>query len=451
MLSADVGTRFDFCEHPPATIAGFVYHDRDNNGHRQTGEEGIAGVFVELRDHQGTLVARSVTGSRGAYEFRGVVAGNYTLSESQPNGWLDGSDSPGLILGRPTGVAEENGDRISNIDVGWGDEGTEFNFGELLAGRLAGRVHADVQIIDCRFEPSRGDRALSGVTIELLAATGQVVARTQTDASGQYAFAGLGPGQYELRQLQPADYFDGAARPGSHGGEARVPNRITGIDIGSGQQLTSYNFCEITPVTLSGFVFQDGPAVELEADEQLPERIRDVRDGQLSSDDRPLAGVVVELRNGINGLPAPSSQALAGIYPPGPLRLQTDANGFYQFAGLRPGTYAVYEIQPDGYVDGVDTPGTAAGIAFNPGETQNESALQQLQVPPKNDAIVRISLPPGQSARDNNFSEVRVTQRPPLIVPPPIDPAPCRHPRDPPRPANQTCGSSILNCSTISS
>ena len=39
----------------------------------------------------------------------------------------------------------------------------------------------------------------------------------------------------------------------------------------------------------------------------------------------------------------------------------TDANGFYEFTGLRPGSYTTSETQPAGYLDGKDTAGTAGG------------------------------------------------------------------------------------------
>ena len=43
----------------------------------------------------------------------------------------------------------------------------------------------------------------------------------------------------------------------------------------------------------------------------------------------------------------------------------TDGNGFYQFANLSPGTYAVYETQPAGYWDGLESLGSHGGIVGN--------------------------------------------------------------------------------------
>lgn len=43
------------------------------------------------------------------------------------------------------------------------------------------------------------------------------------------------------------------------------------------------------------------------------------------------------------------------------LNASTDSNGDYLFANLGAGTYTVEEIQPDGFIDGIDTQGTGAG------------------------------------------------------------------------------------------
>ncbi len=420
LRSADVAVRYDFCEFPPAVIGGWVYHDGNDNGRREPGEEPVADVLVELVNDRGIVVASTRTDGQGFYQLRGLRSGTYTLRETQPIGWLDGKDTPGLVLGTVTGTADYPGDAIRQIFLGWGDVGTQFNFGELLAGSIEGIVHTDI-LRDCKYDPRAGEQLLANVTVELLDATGRVLGRTVTNAAGQYRFAGLRPGLYVVREVQPQGYFVGKSKAGSQGGDDSLPNEIRGVVVGSGQHLIEYNFCEDPPVILSGYVFQDGASVPLAEGAQLPDRIRDVRDGVLTPDDTRLPGVVLELRNGIHGLPITHESALPGWYPAGPIRVRTDAAGYYEFRGIRAGTYAVFEVHPEGYVDGVDTPGSAAGISFNPGEPRNEQALATLQVDPRNDAIVRITLPPAAVSRANNFSEVRTA---PAAYLPPYQPPP---------------------------
>ena len=64
----------------------------------------------------------------------------------------------------------------------------------------------------------------------------------------------------------------------------------------------------------------------------------------------------------------------------------TDDNGFYEFCSLRPGTYRLDEIQPAGWLDGIDTVGTPGGVTG----------------PDRHTAIL---LPPGYNGVNNNFGE----------------------------------------------
>ena len=81
----------------------------------------------------------------------------------------------------------------------------------------------------------------------------------------------------------------------------------------------------------------------------------------------------------------------------------------------------MYQIQPEGFIDGVDSPGSTSGFVFNPGEPVNQVVLQSLAVDPQNDAIVRISLPPAADSVENNFSEV-IFERETLSFLPPATP-----------------------------
>ncbi len=399
LSSGESGTDYLFCEHAPSTLSGTVYHDRNQDGIRDDREEGIAGVTVELRDRQGNLVSQSVTDGSGRYVFKNLRFGTYDAVEIHPQGWLDGLDTAGTVHGITSGQAQNPGDSIRQIELGWGDNGQDFNFGENLPGTISGRVHVDI-VLDCQLNPAAGEYTLEGVQVQLLNASGQVISTTVTDANGTYRFNALAPGAYAVREIQPSGYFNGNNTiDGSRLDEVS-------LIVGSGQAIRDVNFCEIPPAKLSGFVFQDGPAIPLGTGEELPADISSLRNGVRTPDDKPLAGVTLQLRNGITGAPIMAVSALPGTYSPGPIQTTTDARGFYEFAGLRPGTYAVFQVQPATYIDGVDTPGSLSGFAFNPGQPVPEFVTQTLTVDPQNNGIVRISLPPASRSIENNFSEV---------------------------------------------
>lgn len=106
-----------------ASIAGKVYHDRNNDGMVNTGEEGIAGVEIRLMQG-GSIVAVTTTDANGRYSFPNLVPGTYTVVEVQPSGWVDGKVTAGTHGGTP------GSNTISNVTLNGGDSATEYNFGE---------------------------------------------------------------------------------------------------------------------------------------------------------------------------------------------------------------------------------------------------------------------------------------------------------------------------------
>jgi protocatechuate 3,4-dioxygenase beta subunit len=416
--SGQAGIGFDFCDFPPASLSGYVYHDANNNGIRESSESPIAGTRLQLLNFSGDVIAETVTSDKGDYQFLRLSRGVYSIVEVHPDPWLDGTDSPGRINGLPVGVADQPGDRIHSISLGFGEAGTEYNFGELLPGRIEGLIHADYAITNCIPEPERGDKLLANVRVELLDEQGVVVRATLTDQNGRFEFSGLRPGDYSLREVQPEGYFDGDSRRN----DARVSvqdssNFIADIHLSSGDVLVDYGFCEDPPVEITGFVYQDGPAIELALGQQLPDDVYQMRDGQKTADDVPIAGVVLELRVGPTGAPFDPKLALPGQYADGIAIAVTDQNGFYRFSGIKQGMYAVYERQPDGFIDGLDSGGTSPQIegvslkrpeAINQNDPLSSLALKSLQSPPGFDVIRFIELPPGTSSEMNNFSEIIV-------------------------------------------
>ncbi len=435
LSSGDAAVNYDFCEHIPASLKGTVYHDRNDNGVQDDGEEGIEGVLIQLFDADGNVVQETRTDAAGDYCFEDLVAGEYKIRETQPTGYSDGKDSVGTIDGQTVGELEN--DELCVITLKGGDEGVEYNFGELRLGSIMGFVHTDNDG-NCIFDASEGNRPLADVTLELLNADGEVIGTTQTDADGAYKFADLLPGTYSVRQQQPDGYFTGGEVAGDGGGDAST-NLIENIVINSGQNVTQYNFCEHEAAEIHGRVWEDGPAFET-ADGNLPQNYRAQRDAVYTPGiDTPIGGVHMQLFYYIDGVTeeiAPRAVTLDEVdrsfYPhldgqPGdaPVTVETMPDGEYWFQGLQAGNYVVLETQPEGYFDANDTPGSTTGVTYNSESEAGAAPLtltrtfsnDQLQ-----DAVVNIRVNAGGVSVANNFSEVRVEALPPPPQLPPDTP-----------------------------
>ncbi len=368
-------TGYLFGELPIAPITGTVYLDRDRNGQYGNGDGGIGGVTVRLvlgSNCAGAVVGTTVTDASGNYTFSGVSAGlTYTLCETQPAGYGDGSTNPGGSAASTT----PNAITISNLPVAGS---AANNFGE-RASTLAGSVWLDSNNDGVR---QGGESGIAGVTVTLSGsdAAGNVVNRsTVTDASGNYSFVDLlaaGAAGYTVTEqaAQPAvggvTTLNGRTAAGSVGGAAStvatVPSAITGIALPAGTDATDYRFGELLPVAISGTVFID---LNNNGVQNLP-------------GDAGLPGVAIVI-TGTDDTGAAVTR-----------NLSTAADGSYGVADLRPGTYTVTEpTQPTGTSNGLTVPGSAGGSATPPATLPSSIA-----------GIVLATS--GASSTANNFAEL---------------------------------------------
>ncbi|MGQ9564540.1 MAG: SdrD B-like domain-containing protein [Thermogutta sp.] len=396
------GINYNFGELLPASLAGLVYLDLNTNCQYDANEPTLPGVTIELRSSEGVLLQTTVTDAAGRYIFENLLPGTYAIHEIQPAGYFDGCDRPGTaggVLSPP--------DTIADIHLGSAVAAVGYLFAEIPPASLSGLVFSDQNAND-RLDLE--DTPIAGVTIQLFDRDGQLVASAATGADGRYLFENLRPGYYTVVEIQPEGYLDGPDFVGTAGGQLDGNDRITDIKLPPGMQGKEYNFSEIAPATISGYVFQDGPAITYLWGELPPDPYQ-VRDGQFTPDDTPLAGVEIHLCDA-TGQPIRDGNGQ-------PIVAWTNAEGYYEFRGLRPGVYTILEIHPGGYEDSLDTPGTLGGIAVNPNTSLDPAILASLTIDPRNDAILGVTVQPGANGANYNFAEVLVTAIPPFI--PPID------------------------------
>ncbi len=421
---------YDFREIPPAEISGYVFADNDQNNSRGTSDLPIGNVTISLVNEAGVVVQTTVTDGSGFYKFTGLRPGTYTLRETQPAGYLQGSQRAGSGGGN-----HSLQDVISAIAIPPAAQFVEYNFYELLAGSISGKVFVDNNQTR---EREADERGLSGIQIDLLDQNGNVVTSTRTDADGKYTFNNLPPGTYGVREHHPSDYFQGGQDAPETGGDDSVTDVITQITVGSGQHIKDADFFELEPAKLSGYVFQDGDEIRT-ALGTVPD-VRQHKDGIRTPDDKPIPGVTVRLMLS-DGSPAASTIALPGLYTGQYIEAVTDASGYYEFVGLPAGVYHVIEVHPEGYVDSIDTPGSTGGSVLIDSSAADEffdalsselrehglsgdtAALRALPQGQWTDTIYGVVLTYGIQSQENNFSEVILKPEnpappPPNLVPP---------------------------------
>lgn len=414
--SGAVGVNYDFAELLPVQLSGVVYDDLNLNNVFDTGEQGIGGVTLELFELKDgmwvTTGLTATTNSAGQYTFIYECPGTFRIVETQPVPYFSVGSSPGKVTPGDIRGEVETVDILRNITLIGGEHSTMNNFAEALEVSISGHVFVDANdngIFDS------GETGIANAEVRLIRnddPTSTIV--THTAADGSYSFTGLRPGTFRVVEIQPSGYLDGQDHIGSKGGTKTEPDTMHTIVLQSGDHGVNYDFGEIVPATISGFVFQDGATILLKEGEDAGDvNIGDIRDGQRTSDDTPIAGVVLRLADA-GGEPILDAGG-------NPITTTTDANGYYEFRNLRPGTYTIFEVQPDSYVDSLDTQGTTGGIVAN-----RTTDLQPyfLSIDHNYDTIALVAVGQGQTSVENNFSEVTFASEPPPPPPPPNPPQP---------------------------
>jgi len=348
-------TNYNFGDLLPASVGGKVYTDVNNDGLYATTEPPVIGATVTLTgvtDQGSNVTFTTTTDSTGSFNFTNLRPGTYTVTETQPAGYLDGKDA----VGTPTGTVSN--DVLGNIVVQAGATITGDNFGELAPNTISGSVFSDANNNGVR---EAGDTGISGATVALTGTNdlSQNVTQTAvTDVNGNYSFTDLRPGTYTVTETQPPNYLDGTDKAGSSNGTAGN-DVISSIKLVSGTSAAGENFGEVAAPTLSGVVYVDN----------------NVNGTYDSGADSGISGVTITL-TGTDDLGHNVN-----------VTTTTDSNGTYSFTGLRPGTYTVTETQPDTYPDAHDSVGNLGGTATN-------------------DVVSNIVLQPATTGQGYNFGEL---------------------------------------------
>lgn len=355
---SDGGTP-SFGYNAPGTIGTTLWNDADGDGTQDPGEAGIGGVLVNLlADTTGngipdTVIATTTTEADGSYLFSSLPEGDYSVQVDASNfnvgGALEGYSQTFDADG--TGTAHESTTALAGAES---DPTQNFGYQNNSLADISGSVFDD---LDADGLLESGEPGIGGVTIVLFDESGNVVAATTTDASGNYVFPDLPDGDYTVEVTDDANVLDGYL----------LTSGLDALDVTlAGTDVTDVDF----GYTTSSETASIGNTLWLDGD----------GDGLQSSSEPGLAGVTIQLFDaGPDGVIGGGDDVLVAT-------AVTDASGGYDFPGLEPGNY---------YVD--------------PDETTLPASLGETTYPAGTDPSAVIPLSEGEDYNEANFGYLSTT------------------------------------------
>ncbi len=333
----------DFGFYQPASLGNYVWVDTNHDGEQNDGNTGVSGVLVTLYDVNGIAITTTNTDAGGFYSFTNLVPGTYSVGFTAPPGYtytVQGSnpasdtDSNVGPSGRTAPVVLASGENNPTLDAGvWlpapaislkkyvnGDDaqtapGINLTVGSAVTWTFIVSNTGNAPLINVALT----DDKLGAITCPkttLAIGEGMTCTATGIAIAGQYTNIGTVTAKDATNPNGPTLT---ATDPANYFGAALL-------------------------ASLGNYVWVDAN--------------RDGQQGSTSAEP-PLAGVTVTLYN-IGGTAIATTT--------------TDANGFYSFTNLVPGTYSVGFTLPPGYVvtQQGTTPGSDTDSNVNPATGRTE-------------------------------------------------------------------------------
>ena len=308
---------------PPAIdkVGDFVWIDQNRNGLQDSGEPGVQGVKVTLKDGAGGTVATKTTDASGKYLFDQLKDGTYQVC-------FDVANLPASVAGYQV-TKKDAGDDAKDSDAGADGctatttlgadkrEDLTLDLGLTPPGnKLGDFVWADTNKNGLQDD---GEPGVAGVKVTLKDGTGATAGTTTTGADGKYLFDNLNDGTYSV-------CFDTANLPADYAGYT-----LTAKDKGDDAKDSDAGTDGCTPPTTLGASKRE----DLTLDAGIvapPNKIGDFvwvdtnKNGLQDAGEPGVQGVTVTLKTGDGALVTTTT---------------TGPDGKYLFDGLNDGTYVV--------------------------------------------------------------------------------------------------------------
>ncbi len=310
-----------------AVLGDRVWYSANGDGVQDPGEVGIEGIDVQLLGPSCVTPCTVTTGPDGIWLAKNLAPGQYTVTFDDADVAALGYDT------QPTNMTAGNDTYVVTVMAGDIVTTLDFGFDGGAVGSIGDRIWID-EDGDGLQDP--GEPGLEEVTINLVDASGDIIATTTTDMSGNYLFTGVpDDATYTVVVSDINGVTDLLQQTGDpdEGGVCSTCDMQASVTIPAGGALIDTIDFGYAPSggtgTISNFIWHDIN-----------------RDGIQDPTEPGIEGVYVELWVDIDG---------DGVITPGVdnrVRTEfTDVNGEYEFKSLPPEDYVV-RVAPENFFAG---------------------------------------------------------------------------------------------------
>ncbi len=293
-----------------------------NQNLRLNDEERIEDALVTLLNQNGDIVAETSTNQDGQYSFCNISAGNYRVAFSLIDDYIFTTPNTGTDELIDSDVTNPSNGQTEIFELIAGQDVIGINAGVFAAmGSISGSVWNDN---DRNGMLTSGELGVGGITINLLS-NNTIITSVTTDQNGNYRFADVAAGNYNLE----IDYTSSATdwmlttalvgvNPDIYSHFFILNNRTAQIDLGFGEIRENINagLVELQE-EITGTVWFDAN-----------------QNGLFDNGESGLEAMEMRLLNSDGSLNATTS---------------TDVSGAYSFVGMDPGDYRLEIVYSDAY------------------------------------------------------------------------------------------------------